>query len=230
MLSIEQMFALAEVYRTAGVYGKPEHVKPESIVAAIGLCEAEGHHPGAVIRDYAIIGGKPCKKSDAMLRDFLKAGGRINWGVSDDREATAVFSHDQVDPLQITWTLDRVKKSGISNPVYAKFPAQMLRARCIAEGCRAIYPASTSGTYAPEEWADVNIGTPQDEEPPKAASEALTKAANAAADKGTDAFRAWWKETGREDRESLRDNLPSLQERAEKADIAAKAKDAGVTE
>jgi hypothetical protein len=46
----------------------------------------------------------------------------------------------------------RAKRAGVGNKDnYNKYPRQMLANRVISEGCRRIYPASTSGLYVPEE-------------------------------------------------------------------------------
>jgi hypothetical protein len=48
--------------------------------------------------------------------------------------------------------MERVKKAQIKNEaMYAKYPRQMLRSRCISEGVRTVYPAATSGLYEPGE-------------------------------------------------------------------------------
>jgi hypothetical protein len=54
----------------------------------------------------------------------------------------------------IDWTMDRAKKAqlaGKAGGMWEKYPRQMLRARVISEGCRAIAPSATSGFYTPEE-------------------------------------------------------------------------------
>jgi hypothetical protein len=63
-------------------------------------------------------------------------------------------------------------------------------------------------------WAAGGIPTPTDEPVTLALAEAK-------ADGGGDAFRAWWKTLTKSNRDMLRPSLPALQARAEKADTAA---------
>ena len=129
----------------------------EQAVALMLVAQAEGRHPALAARDYDIIQGRPAKKAEAMHRDFVAAGGMVTWHRLDDTMADASFSHPQSpNPVRITWDMDRVRKAGIANKdMYAKYPRQMLRSRCISEGVRTVYPMATSGMYVPEEAHDI---------------------------------------------------------------------------
>jgi hypothetical protein len=61
----------------------------------------------------------------------------------------------------ITFTLEDARAAGLvsAGGMYTKYPRQMLRARCLAEICRAVYPDLCMGLYDPEE-----LGAPS--EPP----------------------------------------------------------------
>lgn len=118
------------------------------------LAEAEGKHPAIVYRDYHMMNGKPAKKADAMLSDFVKAGGKVEWHTLDDKCADATFSHPS-GAARITWTTDRAKQAGLRSPMWTKYPRQMLRSRTISEGVRTVFPGATSGLYEEGEVADI---------------------------------------------------------------------------
>lgn len=119
------------------------------------LAEAEGKHPAIVYRDYHMMSGKPSKKADAMLSDFVAAGGKVEWHALDDDCADATFSH-AAGSARIMWTMDRAKQAGIArNAMWGKYPRQMLRSRTISEGVRTVYPGATSGLYEEGEVADI---------------------------------------------------------------------------
>ena len=104
------------------------------------------------MRDFDITQGRPAKKAEAMHRSFIAAGGSIEWHTLDDTKADATFRHPQGGEARISWDMARVKQAKISNEaMYSKYPRQMLRSRCISEGCRTVYPAATSGLYEPGE-------------------------------------------------------------------------------
>lgn len=127
----------------------------DQALALMLVAQAEGRHPASAAQDYHIISGRPAKKADAMLRDFLSAGGKVEWHALSDETADATFSHPSGGMARIDWTLDRAKAAGISNPMWKKYPRQMLRSRVVSEGVRTVCPGATSGMYVPEEVQDI---------------------------------------------------------------------------
>jgi hypothetical protein len=125
---------------------------PDQALALCLVAQAEGRHPASAAQDYHIIQGRPSKKADAMLRDFLSSGGKVEWHALSDEIADATFSHPAGGSVRISWDMPRVKKAGIKNAdMYGKFPRQMLRSRTVSEGVRTVFPMATSGMYVPEE-------------------------------------------------------------------------------
>ena len=128
---------------------------PEQVMALMLLCQAEGLHPGIALRDYHLIQGRPALKADAMLARFQQAGGFVKWDVYTDKEVTGTFSHPSGGSLSVTWLLSHAQKIGIaSKDNWKNYPRAMLRARCISEGIRAVYPGCVVGVYTPEEVQD----------------------------------------------------------------------------
>ena len=128
---------------------------PEQVMALMLLCQAEGLHPGIALRDYHLIQGRPALKADAMLARFQQAGGAVKWDVYTDQEVTGTFSHPSGGSLSVTWLLSHAKQIGIaSKDNWKNYPRAMLRARCISEGIRAVYPGCVVGVYTPEEVQD----------------------------------------------------------------------------
>jgi hypothetical protein len=142
---------IAEAIARGGLFGSKD---PNAVLTLCLLAQAEGQHPAVVFRDYHIIQGKPAKKADAMLRDFINAGGHVEWHQLDDTKADATFTHPS-GSARIDWTLDRAKKAQISNAMWNKYPRQMLRSRVISEGVRTVYPGATSGLYEESEVRDI---------------------------------------------------------------------------
>lgn len=143
---------MARAFATSKLFGVQN---PEQALALCLVAQAEGRHPATAAQDYSIIQGRPSKKADAMLRDFLANGGKVQWHTLDDTVADASFSHPSGGTVRIDWTLDRAKKAGLaSNAMYSKYPRQMLRSRTISEGVRTVCPGATSGMYVPEEVVD----------------------------------------------------------------------------
>jgi hypothetical protein len=124
----------------------------DEALAIMLLCQGEGLHPAVALRDYHVISGRPSMKSDAMLARFQQAGGSVKWSRYDDTGVSGVFSHPAGGSVEITWTIEQAKAANLSGKdVWKAYPRAMLRARCISEGIRTVFPACIVGTYTPEE-------------------------------------------------------------------------------
>lgn len=157
--SIAAQFTMSEMERVAlaiakgGLFGSTD---PNAVLTLCMLAQAEGQHPAVVFRDYHIISGKPAKKAEAMHRDFLAAGGKIEWHRCDDECADATFSHPQGGSMRITWDNARVQQAQLmGNAMHKKYPRQMKRSRVISEGVRSVFPMATSGLYETGEVQDI---------------------------------------------------------------------------
>lgn len=174
---------LADAIAKSGMFGMK--TKDQALVL-MAISQAEGRHPALAARDYDVIQGRPSKKAEAMMRDFLQAGGKIEWHALTDECADATFSHPQTGRVRIAWDMKRATVAGLAaKDMFKKFPRQMLRSRTVSEGIRTLWPLATSGFYVPEEAADIEQFTgdtidhdptpvEQPPEPPRPASPAST--------------------------------------------------------
>lgn len=153
---VSDMERMARAFAASNLFG---FSTPEQALTLCLIAQAEGRHPASAAQDYHIIKGKPSKKADAMLRDFLAGGGKVHWHALDDTIADATFSHPAGGNVRISWDMARAKKAQISTPMWSKFPRQMLRARVVSEGVRTVFPMATSGMYVPEEVAEFDAPT-----------------------------------------------------------------------
>jgi len=144
---------LAEAIAKSNLFGIK--TKDQALVLMM-IARSEGRDPVEAARDYDIIQGKPAKKAEAMLRDFLTAGGKVEWHELSDIKADATFTHPQTGSVRIDWDLARANTAGFGGKeMWKKFPRQMLRSRVVSEGVRTLWPLATSGMYVPEEQADI---------------------------------------------------------------------------
>lgn len=149
LVPLDQMQMMAAAVAKSGLFGAKT---PEQALTIMMLAQAEGRHPMSAAKDYDIINGKPSKKAEAMLRDFLAAGGRVEWHKYADDGAEATFSHDSGGSVRVSWDKARMTQAKISNAeMYSKYPRAMYRSRCISEGVRTVYPGATGGLYVPDE-------------------------------------------------------------------------------
>lgn len=127
----------------------------DQALALMLVAQAEGQHPATITQDYDIIQGKATRKTHSVLARFQQMGGTVEWHELTDQIADATFSHKSGGRLRMTWTFDQAKKAGLTNKDnWKNYPRAMLRARCIAEGIRAIFPAALGGMLVSEEAQD----------------------------------------------------------------------------
>jgi len=135
--------------------------KPTEALALMLIAQSEGKHPATVFSQYHVIQGRPALKSDAMLARFQQAGGRVEWHTHTNEKVSATFIHPQGGSLTVDWDMPRAKEAGLTGKDnYKKFPRQMLRARVISEGVRAVYPGVLQGMYTPEEVQEFEAPRP----------------------------------------------------------------------
>lgn len=152
LYSVNDMQAMAKVMASTGFFG---FKRPEEALALMLIAQAEGRHPATIAQDYDVIQGRPALKSIAALARFQIAGGSVQWIESNDLRAVGEFSHPAGGTLRVTWDMERAKVAGLAGKDnWKKFGAQMLRARCAAEGVRAVFPACLNGMYVSEEVQD----------------------------------------------------------------------------
>jgi len=233
-----QAYSFAEMERLADYIAKSRLfglATREQAMVMMCIAQAEGRSPALAARDYNIIQGKPAKTAEAMQRDFMSAGGRIEWHDLSDDVACATFSHPQGGSIRILWDTSRAAKAGLAGKeMWKKFPRQMMRSRCVSEGVRTVYPMATSGFYIPEEAADMSA-TALPDMPSDTTAELdqfaavtgdaepiperdILAEAHGAAERGTAPFRAFWADLSAAERDSIRVHLVEFQAAARTAD------------
>ena len=152
LVPLQDITQMAEIAAGSKMFG---FKNPQEAMAIMLLCQAENLHPAVAMRDYHVIQGRPALKADAMLARFQQAGGSVQWKDYTDEKVTGVFSHPSGGSLEVSWSLAQAKSIGIANKDnWRNYPRAMLRARCVSEGIRSVYPGCVVGVYTPEEIQD----------------------------------------------------------------------------
>lgn len=90
----------------------------------------------------------------------------MQWHELTDQIADATFSHPKGGSLRITWTFEQAQRAHLTGKDnWKNYPRAMLRARCIAEGVRAVYPAAIGGMMVVEEAQDTTADRDAPTEP-----------------------------------------------------------------
>jgi hypothetical protein len=159
LIPVDQVERMAHAVAKSGLFGVKT---PDQAMALMLISQAEGLHPALAARDYHVINGRPTLRADAMLARFQQAGGKVEWGDYTDARVVGTFSHPAGGSVRVEWTLAMAQSAGLTrNPTWKSYPRQMLRARCISEGIRTVFPGVVVGTYTPEEAEDMSPQAPQ---------------------------------------------------------------------
>ncbi len=168
--SIEESERLSITLAKSSLLPEALRNKPGDVLATILTGAELGLAPMQSIRAIVIIKGKPTLSADLMgalckrqkdICEYLK--------LTKSDKIETVYTTKRVgepEPTVVTFTMDDAKTANLVSPggMYIKYPRQMLRARCLAEVCRAVYPDLCMGLYTPEELG-AHAEVPADLEP-----------------------------------------------------------------
>lgn len=155
---LDQVGMMAKAVADSGLFGIRNEAQAFALMC---VAQADGIPPIKAVQQYHIIDNKPALKSEAMLARFQAAGGKIRWTERTAQRVSLWLSHPQAGELEVSWDMDRAKAAGLAGKNQWKaYPMQMMGARCISEGIRALYPACLGGCYTPEEVRDFGNDEP----------------------------------------------------------------------
>lgn len=163
LIPFQDLQGMAQAIAKSGLFGMKT---TEQALALMLVAQAEGQHPATITQDYDIIQGRAARKTHSVLARFQQMGGTVEWHELSDTVADATFSHKSGGKLRIQWTIQQAQKAGLTGKDnWKNYPRAMLRARCIAEGIRAVYPAALGGMMVSEEAQDLPLNEPKQIDP-----------------------------------------------------------------
>jgi hypothetical protein len=141
--------------------------KPEDVLAIVLTGAELGLAPMQAIRGIHIINGKASLSADLMGALVKRSAVCEYLQLTESTGERATYKTKRKgDPeaTTLTFTLAQAKAAGVTgNPTWAKYPDAMLRARCLAAICRAVYPDLCLGLYDADSGEIVESSAVQDE-------------------------------------------------------------------
>ena len=136
-------------------------VKSVEAAAVILMTGLElGFSPVQSCRGIHVVSGKPVLSADMMMAACLNKRGVCEYfGAIESSDAVATYATKRTGRPETrhSFSIDEAKRAGLmSNPTWNKYPAQMLRARCISGLARMVYPDILLGLYTPDEISNSN--------------------------------------------------------------------------
>ena len=158
---------------------------PQKLIVAMINGAGLGLSAMQSIQNIHVIKGKPTLSADLMgaitrssraclyLRETVATTERVTM--------TTARTDDPDHEFTRTWTLEDAKRAGLAgSSTWRSYPRQMLRARCLSEICRAVFPEVVGGFYVPHELDASRSPEPQiastpeaDAEPPPAPADVV---------------------------------------------------------
>ena len=148
--SLDEMGNMADTVARSGLY----KMTGAQVMVLMLLCDAEGLHPIEAVKRYHIFDGRISMRSDAMMAEFQKNKGRIEWTKDTNTECEAVLFHPIHCPKgqAVSFTIEDADKAGLTGKAnWKNHPRPMLRARVITHGIRMVLPGVIVGVYTPDE-------------------------------------------------------------------------------
>jgi PHD/YefM family antitoxin component YafN of YafNO toxin-antitoxin module len=156
------MMQMAETLYRSGVL--PEHIRNAAAVVAIVQKGRElGIPPMHALQNIAFIKGKTTLQAELMLALVIRdeGAGALRVTKTDNTACTVRYTRSGNEG-EYTFTIEDAKQAQLlasPSQMYQKYPAAMLRSRCISAVCRFVFPDIIGGMYTPEE-----LGAVMDEE------------------------------------------------------------------
>ena len=159
--SVQDIQALGQILAQSKMFGADTN--PAQGVVIAGMCMQEGMSWAKWSQTYNLIHGQVSKRTDAMLADYQRMGGKYKVVRRDPEGASVKFDFNgTVYTSSCLW--DDIKdepytvspKTGQLKDKYAKPRSrmQMLWARAVSDGLRVVCPMCCAGVYTPEETSD----------------------------------------------------------------------------
>lgn len=123
------------------------------------VAQSENLHPIKAVQMYSIINGMPSLKATEIQSRFQDSGGKLKWIETTNKKAVVELSHPSYDGKYTSeFTIEDATAMGLSvKDNWKKMPKQMLMARAISSGVRAVYPRCLNNMYSEIEAQDMPI-------------------------------------------------------------------------
>lgn len=161
-LPLGELYQLGKTLLPTGFL--PSTIKTAEQAVAIMLKGQELRIPPMyALSNIVVIQGKPAANAELMLALIYRDHGDDAITFTETAATGATISYKRRSWKQrqtFTFTAADAKTAGLSGGNWSKYPAAMLRARCISAVARLAFPDTIGGMYTPEELgADTNLET-----------------------------------------------------------------------
>jgi hypothetical protein len=144
---------MAATLSKSGLMPEALRGKPGDILVTLMTGAELGLQPMQSLRSIAVVKGKPALSADLMV-SLVKQRKEICEFLILVKSTPLVATYKakrvgEPEPTEMSFTMEDAQRAGLTGQggMYAKYPAQMLRARCASGICRAVFPDLCMGLY-----------------------------------------------------------------------------------
>jgi len=154
IVPIAEVRTMAKSVATSGMFGLKNENQAFTLML---IAQAEGIAPISAIQKYSVINGMPSLKSHEIQARFQKSGGVLSWKINTNKKAVCSMKHPSYDGVYDSeFTMEDATRMQLNNKDnWVKMPKQMLMARAVSMGVRAVYPECLNNMYSVEEAQDI---------------------------------------------------------------------------
>ena len=137
---------MAKTFVNSGALPKSIDSAPKLIMVFQAGYEA-GLQPLEALNSFYFVNGKLAMYGDTVISQVKKAGHKVIWGDCNEKTATVTIERgDTGEKMTQTFTMDMAKERGYtSNPIYQKYPENMLKFRVFGMTAKFIVPDALHG-------------------------------------------------------------------------------------
>ena len=231
--NMAEAMQLADVLASSDLVPRDYQRKPGNILVAVQWGAEVGLKPLQALQNIAVINGRPSLWGDAIVA-LVRGSGLLEYMQETHDGDTAVCTvKRRGQPEEVrTFSQADAKAAGLAGKPgpWTQYPARMRQMRARAFALRDVFADVLKGLAVAEELQDMpaeqpkpaprHMGDIQRVDAPAEPPEALRIAAEEAALRGVDAYRAHWASLSAADRRALAGLHAGLKAAAEEADAS----------
>lgn len=157
--SMGDLMTFAKTIAASGLIPDAYRGKPADILVTLVTGRELGISPMQSLRGIHIIKGKAVMSADLIVA-LCKRSPSCKYFVlvASDNQSATYETHRNGDPspCKMDFTMEDARTARlIGNPTWSKYPAAMLRARCMTSLARVVYPDICFGLFETDEGHDI---------------------------------------------------------------------------
>jgi len=156
-MKLEELREYASTIVASGVLNTAKmRLNEDQVLALLIFGDELGFRPMESCRALKWMNGRPTLTADAIAALVFRKYPDAVFDVVEDtpERVTVAAARPGREPKNFSFSMDDAKQADLlTNPLYKKYPRDMLRARCRSRSGRAVFPDVFFGVYSPEEVA-----------------------------------------------------------------------------